>query len=56
MGTEFRSKTVGGKEMCQMCLLCGVEVAAEGIATRADGLGLGAASLENPDGYSAVSS
>lgn len=60
MGTEFRSKTVGGKEMCQSlfirCLLCGVEVAAEGIATRADGLGLGAASLENPDGYSAVSS
>lgn len=46
--------------MCQSlfirCLLCGVEVAAEGIATRADGLGLGAASLENPDGYSAVSS
>ena len=46
--------------MCQSlfirCLLCRVEVAAEGTATRADGLGLAAASLENPDGFSAVSS
>lgn len=60
MGTEFRSKTVGSKEMCQSLfiryLLCRVEVAAEGTATRADGLGLAAASLENPDGFSAVSS
>ena len=46
--------------MCQSLfiryLLCRVEVAAEGTATRADGLELAAASLENPDGFSAVSS